>query len=162
MHCVNTVLEKVDRLGYSHHIERLMIIGNFTLLMGYNPHDVNKWFWEQYTDAFEWVVTPNVLGMSQYADGGKLATKPYVSSANYINKMSNYCKGCKYNHKEKYGENACPMNSLYRKFVDTHQELFKKRGQGFLLNHLKKIDSNELNQQVDAFKNLPTTPYESR
>jgi deoxyribodipyrimidine photolyase-related protein len=92
MNCVNTVLSRVDELGYSHHIERLMIIGNFTLLMGYNPHHVNKWFWEQYTDAFERVVTPNVLGMSQYADGGNLATKPYVSSANYINKMSNYCK----------------------------------------------------------------------
>lgn len=78
-----------------------MIIGNFTVLMGYNPHDINKRFWEMYADAFEWVVTPNVLGMSQFADGGKLATKPYISSANYINKMSNYCKTCYYDPKIK-------------------------------------------------------------
>jgi deoxyribodipyrimidine photolyase-related protein len=83
-----------------------------------------------------------------------LATKPYVSSANYINKMSNYCKWCKYNHKEKYGDDACPFNSLYWKFVDTHQELFKKRGQGFLLSHLKKIDRELLDETVKEFKEL--------
>lgn len=154
MNCVNTILHRVDELGYSHHIERLMIIGNFTLLMGYNPHHVNKRFWEQYTDAFERVVTPNVLGMSQYADGWKLATKPYVSSANYINKMSNYCKWCRYNHKEKYWPDACPFNSLYREFVDKHQELFKKRWQWFLLRHLEKIDTTLLNETTKQFRGL--------
>jgi deoxyribodipyrimidine photolyase-related protein len=79
-----------------------MIIGNFALLAGLNPHELNKWFFEYYTDAFEWVVTPNVLSMSQYADGGKLATKPYIASANYIDKMSDYCKNCRYDKKEKY------------------------------------------------------------
>jgi len=95
MFCVNHVLWTVKETAYSHHITRLMIIGNFCLLMGYNPHHVNKWFWEMYADAFERVVSPNVLGMSQFADGGNLATKPYISSANYVNKMSNYCKICK-------------------------------------------------------------------
>lgn len=162
MHCINHVLSKVDEIWYSHHIERLMIVGNFTLLMGYNPHHVNKWFWEQYTDAFERVVTPNVLGMSQYADGGNLATKPYVSSANYINKMSNYCKTCFYDPKEKYGEKACPMNFLYRNFVDENQELFRKRWQGFMLKHLEKVNIQQIQEQVRSFRSLPTTPYASK
>ena len=79
MNCVDSVVRRVQKDNYSHHIERLMIIGNFALLRGYHPHEVNRWFWELYTDAFEWVVSPNVLGMSQYSDGGRLATKPYIS-----------------------------------------------------------------------------------
>ncbi len=151
MTCMSHVLDKVDRLWYSHHIERLMIIGNFCLLVWYNPHHINKRFWEQYADAFERVVTPNVLGMSQYADGWKLATKPYVASANYVNKMSNYCKWCAYNPKEKYGDNACPLNYLYRKFVDTNKETFVKGRQSFIINHLKKIDSALIDKQTDDF-----------
>lgn len=79
LNCVDTVIAGVQELNYSHHIERLMIIGNYVMLMGYHPHSVLRWFYEMYTDAFEWVVVPNVLSMSQYADGGKLATKPYIS-----------------------------------------------------------------------------------
>jgi deoxyribodipyrimidine photolyase-related protein len=79
-----------------------MIIGNYSLLQNFNPHEVNRWFFEEYVDAFEWVVTPNVISMSQYADGGKLATKPYISSGNYVNKMSDFCKKCDYDVKEKY------------------------------------------------------------
>lgn len=79
MRCVDTVLARVKRENYSHHIERLMVVGNFALLAGYRPLDVDRWFWEMYVDAFEWVVSPNVLAMSQYSDGGRLATKPYVS-----------------------------------------------------------------------------------
>ena len=89
---MDTVLHRVQSENYSHHIERLMILGNYGLLRGYHPHSVNRWFMEMYTDAFEWVVSPNVLSMSQYADGGKLATKPYISGGNYIDKMSDYCK----------------------------------------------------------------------
>lgn len=83
-------LQQVHRENHCHHIQRLMVIGNFALLTNSDPHELNRWFFEFYTDAFEWVVTPNVLSMSQFADGGKLATKPYVSSANYIQKMSDY------------------------------------------------------------------------
>jgi deoxyribodipyrimidine photolyase-related protein len=151
MNCVQHVLKKVKETAYSHHIERLMIIGNFCLLVGYNPHHVNKRFWEQYADAFEWVVTPNVLGMSQYADGGKLATKPYVASANYVNKMSNYCKTCRYDPKEKYGENACPLNYLYWNFVNNNQETFKKRRQSFILKHLEKLDIPLITSQSKEF-----------
>lgn len=151
MNCVQWALEKVDKLWYSHHIERLMVIGNFCMLVWYNPHHVNKRFREQYADAFERVVTPNVLGMSQFADGWKLATKPYVASANYINKMSNHCKTCYYDPKEKYGEKACPLNYLYRNFLNNNQETFKKSRQSFILNHLKKIDTDKISQQSKDF-----------
>ena len=152
LNCVQTVISRVDRLAYSHHIERLMVIGNFTLLMRFNPHSVNKRFREQYADAFEWVVTPNVVAMSQFADWGKLATKPYVSSWNYINKMSNYCKTCYYDPKQKYGEKACPFNALYWRFVHDNGDLFKKRGQSFMLNHLKKVDMEQIDERIELFE----------
>lgn len=101
MNCLRTVLQRVDRLSYSHHIERLMIIGNIALLVNIDPMQLTKRFREQYNDAYERVVVPNVMGMSQYADGGNLATKPYVSSANYVKKMSNFCDTCKYDPKKK-------------------------------------------------------------
>ena len=104
-----------------------------------------------YADAFERVVTPNVLGMSQFADGGNLATKPYVSSANYINNMSNYCKDCVYDPKEKYGDTACPFNYLYRNFVDEKKDLFIKGRQPFIVNNLVKIDMKIIREQVKKF-----------
>jgi deoxyribodipyrimidine photolyase-related protein len=149
MHCVNHTLNTVSKTWYSHHISRLMVIGNFCLLAGYNPHDVNKWFWEMYTDAYEWVVTPNVLGMSQYADGGKLATKPYIASANYINGMSDYCAHCFYDPKIKSGPNACPLNYLYRNFVDQHQDLFTR--QPYITKHLNTIDREKIRQESQEF-----------
>lgn len=149
MNCINHVLKKVETHAYSHHIERLMIIGNFTLLCGIDPHQVNQWFRERYADAFERVITPNVLSMSQYADGGKLATKPYVSSANYINKMSNYCKSCFYDPKAKKGEKACPFNYLYRNFINKHQELFSR--QPYITTHLKNKDTDMIAEQTKKF-----------
>jgi deoxyribodipyrimidine photolyase-related protein len=149
MNCVNHVLQTVKNTWYSHHITRLMIIGNFCLLMGYNPHYVNKRFWEMYTDAFERVVTPNVLGMSQFADWWNLATKPYISSANYINTMSNYCKKCFYDPKVKTWEKACPMNYLYWNFIDQHRELFKR--QPYIVKNLDKIDIDQMRLQAKAF-----------
>ena len=151
MNCLSTTLEQVQSENFSHHIQRLMIIGNFSLLANLNPHELNKWFFEYYTDAFEWVVTPNVLGMSQYADGWKLATKPYVASANYINKMSDYCKGCKYNHKEKYTDDACPYNYLYWNFVRDNKETFEKWRQQFVVNNLKKIDIEKVQELKAKF-----------
>ena len=151
MSCVEHVIERVDRLGYSHHIERLMIMGNFTLLADRNPHSVNQWFWEQYADAYEWVVTPNVTAMSQFADGGRLASKPYVASANYINKMSDFCSGCQYDPKEKYGETACPMNYLYWNFVNAQREEFVRGRQPFILNQLPKLDLTRLQEQKAQF-----------
>ena len=118
MNCLSTVVNHVREHAYSHHITRLMVLGNFALLSRTDPHEINRWFWAVYLDAFEWVVTPNVLGMSQFADGGVFATKPYVSGANYINKMSQFCGKCSFDPKKTIGEDACPFNALYWDFID--------------------------------------------
>ncbi len=117
MNCVKQVAGRVIENGYSHHIERLMIVTNFCMLAGIDPAAVNEWFWAFYVDAYEWVVTPNVIGMGLNADGGVIGTKPYVSSANYINKMSDYCQGCALQQTKRTGEGACPYNFLYWDFM---------------------------------------------
>lgn len=147
LNCVDTVIKRVQSENYSHHIERLMIIGNYTLLMGYDPLSVNRWFMEMYIDAFEWVVTPNVMWMSQYSDGGRLATKPYISWGNYIEKMSDYCKGCRYSIKEK----TCPMTHLYWDFVDRNQSLFSKWRTPYILSTLSKIDIDKIREAKKKF-----------
>lgn len=118
MNCMQHSLGQSLEESYAHHIQRLMVIGNFSLLANLHPDEVDAWYLGVYIDAIEWVEMPNTRGMSQYADGGILATKPYVSSGSYINKMSNYCKDCAYNVKEKTTDNACPFNSLYWNFLD--------------------------------------------
>lgn len=152
MNCLKCVLKRVNDINYSHHIERLMIIWNFSLLYWYNPHELNRWFFEMYTDAFEWVVSPNVLSMSQYSDWWKMATKPYVSSWNYINKMSDYCKYCFYDVKDKYSENACPFNYLYWNFIYENKEHLKTKRQSFLIKQLDKIDIKKIKQLKNNFK----------
>ncbi len=117
MKCVAAAIEQTRDDAYAHHIQRLMITGNFALLAGINPHTVHEWYLAVYADAYEWVEAPNVIGMSQFADGGIVGSKPYVSGGNYINKMSNYCKSCAYKIGEKTGETACPFNYLYWAFV---------------------------------------------
>ena len=99
-----------------------MVTGNFALLAGIDPDEVDAWYLGIYIDAFEWVEITNTRGMSQYADGGIVGSKPYISSASYIDKMSDYCKSCHYNSSEKIGEKACPFNSLYWNFFDRHQD----------------------------------------
>ncbi|MFT6834414.1 MAG: deoxyribodipyrimidine photolyase-related protein [Francisellaceae bacterium] len=126
MNCLKQSLNNTYENAYAHHIQRLMVIGNFCLLAGIDPKDVNEWFLIVYADAFEWVELPNVSGMSQFSDGGLFASKPYISSGAYINRMSNYCQGCYYKVKEKSGKNACPFNYLYWNFIATHQPLFTK------------------------------------
>ena len=101
-----------------------MITGNFALLAGIDPHQVHEWYLAVYADAYEWVEAPNVIGMSQFADGGLLGSKPYVSSGNYIDKMSDYCKSCAYQVKAKTGPDACPFNTLYWHFLDRHRDRF--------------------------------------
>jgi deoxyribodipyrimidine photolyase-related protein len=126
MNCMKQCISNSLDHAYAHHIQRLMVIGNFSLLAGLNPDAVDEWYLGVYADAIEWVELPNTRGMSQFADGGIVGTKPYVSSANYISKMSNYCKTCSYNSKEKLGLNACPFNSLYWNFYDLHRSKFEK------------------------------------
>jgi deoxyribodipyrimidine photolyase-related protein len=124
MHCLADVLESVRATGYAHHIQRLMILGNFALLAGVDPVATNDWFWSMFIDAYDWVMVPNVVGMALHADGGEVGTKPYAASANYINRMSNYCASCRYDPKRTTGEDACPFNALYWDFIDRNAPRF--------------------------------------
>jgi deoxyribodipyrimidine photolyase-related protein len=125
MACMAAAVGQTRDLGYAHHIQRLMVTGNFALLAGVDPAAVHEWYLAVYIDAFEWVEAPNVIGMSQFADGGVVASKPYVSSGAYIDRMSDHCGGCAYQVKEKTGEGACPFNLLYWDFLVRHRERFK-------------------------------------
>ncbi|MGC6517991.1 MAG: cryptochrome/photolyase family protein [Candidatus Puniceispirillaceae bacterium] len=122
MNCLHQSISQTIDFAYAHHIQRLMVIGNFSLLAGLSPAKVNEWFLIVYSDAFEWVEMPNVTGMVLFADDGIVASKPYAAGGNYIDKMSDYCKGCHYNIKEKTGENACPFHYLYWDFLWRHEE----------------------------------------
>ena len=124
MRCMAEAVGQTRTEAYAHHIQRLMVTGNFALLAGVDPAQVHEWYLAVYADAYEWVEAPNVIGMSQFADGGIIASKPYVSSGNYINKMSDYCKGCAYSVTKKTGQGACPFNLLYWHFMDRHRDLF--------------------------------------
>ncbi|HBK83345.1 MAG TPA: cryptochrome/photolyase family protein, partial [Flavobacterium sp.] len=145
MNCMQKAISQSLNEAYAHHIQRLMIIGNFSLLTQLHPDEVDAWYLGVYIDAIEWVEMPNTRGMSQYADGGIVATKPYVSSGSYINKMSNYCSSCHYNVKEKLAHNACPFNSLYWNFLDDKKHIFAtNQRMGMMLNLLNKISPDEL------------------
>ena len=125
MTCVADAVKNLRHYGTNHHIQRLMITGNFALLAGIDPQAVNEWYWLAYADAYEWVVTPNVLGLALYADGGLIATKPYAASANYVNRMSDCCQRCAYDYRHKTGERACPFNSLYWDFLSRNRDKLK-------------------------------------
>ncbi|SHF31966.1 deoxyribodipyrimidine photolyase-related protein [Ruegeria intermedia] len=124
MRCMAEVVGQTRRRAYAHHIQRLMVTGNFALLSGVDPAEVHRWYLSVYADAVEWVEAPNTLGMSQFADGGMVASKPYVSSGAYINRMSDYCRGCAYDVTARTGPNACPFNLLYWHFLDRHRDRF--------------------------------------
>ncbi len=121
LNCLDTVVRQVLDEGWSHHINRLMVLSNFATLCGYSPRELTDWFWVGYIDAYDWVVEPNVLGMSTYADGGLTATKPYVSGAAYINRMSDYCGRCQYNPKLATGPESCPYTALYWTFLERNE-----------------------------------------
>ena len=124
MNCVAHAVAQTRDEAYAHHIQRLMVTGNFALLAGVNPTALHEWYLAVYADAFEWVEAPNTVGMSQFADGGLLGSKPYVSSGNYINKMSDYCGDCAYSVTAKTGAKACPFNLLYWQFLIRHRDRF--------------------------------------
>ncbi|WP_290877229.1 cryptochrome/photolyase family protein [Aquabacterium sp.] len=126
MACMAQAVGQSLSQAYAHHIQRLMVIGNFALLAGLDPQAVHRWYLGVYIDAFEWVELPNTVGMSQFADGGLLATKPYVSSAAYIDRMGDHCKGCHYSKKERLGERACPFNALYWDFHLRHDATLRR------------------------------------
>ena len=122
MNCLKQALGQTWKRAYAHHIQRLMVTGNFALLMGAHPRRVHDWYMEVYVDAYEWVTLPNTLGMSQFGDGGFIGTKPYVSSGAYINRMSDYCGRCRYDPEKRLGDDACPFNALYWDFWDRHRD----------------------------------------
>jgi len=124
MACMRAAITQTRDHAYAHHIQRLMVTGNFALLAGVDPYQVHEWYLAVYADAYEWVEAPNTIGMSQFADNGVIASKPYVSSGAYIDRMSNYCKACHYNVKEKTGQTACPFNLLYWHFLIRHRDRF--------------------------------------
>ncbi|MEM1351852.1 MAG: cryptochrome/photolyase family protein [Pseudomonadota bacterium] len=124
MNCMSKAVGQTHEEAYAHHIQRLMVTGNFGLIAGVDPHQLHEWYLAVYADAFEWVEAPNTVGMSQFADGGIIASKPYVSSGAYINRMSDYCKSCAYSVTQKTGVDACPFNLLYWHFLDRHRDRF--------------------------------------
>lgn len=125
MRCMSDSLKTTIDHGYAHHIVRLMLLGNFSLIAGLSPQVVNEWFTQMFVDGYDWVMVPNVIGMTLHADGGYVGTKPYAASANYINKMSDYCKKCPYDQKQATGDRACPFNTLYWDFLMRNEEQFK-------------------------------------
>ena len=124
MRCVEQTLRDLHDNGWVHHIQRLMILGNLALLAGVNPQQMTEWMWAGFVDGAEWVMVPNVVGMALHADGGKMATKPYAAGGAYIDKMSDYCKGCHFDRRKRVGENACPFTTLYWDFLARHDERF--------------------------------------
>jgi deoxyribodipyrimidine photolyase-related protein len=124
MNCMRHVLDAVRSYGWAHHIQRLMVLGNLSLTAGVDPRALNDWMWSSFVDGAEWVMLPNVVGMALHADGGRMATKPYASGGAYIDKMSDYCKGCRYDRKQRTGEDACPFTTLYWDFLDRHHDRF--------------------------------------
>ncbi|OOE96948.1 cryptochrome/photolyase family protein [Salinivibrio sp. IB643] len=126
MRCVSQAVTQSLQTAYAHHIQRLMVTGNFCLLAGINPDAVDDWYLSIYIDAIEWVEMPNTRGMTQFADNGLVGTKPYAASGAYINRMSDYCGDCHYSVKEKVGDNACPLNALYWHFMQRHRDRFSQ------------------------------------
>ncbi len=145
MNCLAQCVKETKENAYAHHIQRLMVLGNFCLLTGIDPKLVNEWFLVVYADAYEWVEMPNVSGMILYADGGYLTSKPYISGGAYINRMSNYCKGCSYKVSKKNGPEACPFNYLYWNFVIEHEDKFSGNPRmGHSYRTLAKMDDEKI------------------
>lgn len=144
MHCMQECLSQTMKYGYAHHIQRLMVTGLFALMYGVTPKEIHAWYLAVYVDAVEWVELPNTLGMSQYGDGGVMASKPYVATGKYIQRMSNYCTHCRYNPAESIGEEACPFTTLYWDFLIRHEEKLKKNNRmGMQLRNLNRFARNK-------------------
>ncbi len=145
MACIAAVVRQTRDLAYAHHIQRLMVMGNFALIAGLDPREVNEWFMVVYADAFEWVELPNTHGMALFADGGVMASKPYAASGAYISRMSDHCRGCAYDVKQSTGPRACPFNHLYWDFVARNAErLAKNPRMGMPLRTLSRMDQKKL------------------
>jgi len=150
MLCMSQAVTATKKYAYAHHIQRLMVLGNFALLAGLSPRQVNEWFLVVYADAYEWVELPNVSGMVLFADGGYLASKPYAAGGAYINRMSNYCKDCHYNVSQKNGAAACPFNYLYWDFLIRNRDKLKDNARlGMMYRSLERMDPAKITAITD-------------
>jgi len=151
MFCLNQSIGQTKTYAYAHHIQRLMVIGNFALLTGLSPEQVNEWYLIVYADAYEWVELPNVSGMVLYADGGIMASKPYAAGGSYIDRMSDYCRSCRYKVKMKTGDDACPFNYLYWYFLDKHTSLLSQNPRmGMMYRTWAKMSDGRKNEIRDS------------
>lgn len=151
MLCLQQAVSVTQREAYAHHIQRLMVTGNFALIAGINPAQVHEWYLSVYADAYEWVELPNTIGMSQFADGGVVGSKPYAASGNYINKMSDYCQSCRYDVKQKFGADACPFNYLYWDFLVRNRDRLAKNNRLFHpYRTWDRMDSAKQQQYLDS------------
>ncbi len=160
MRCLHEAIGHTIEHGYAHHIERLMVLGQFCLLLGVRPYDVHRWHISMFVDAIDWVSLPNTLGMSQHADGGTIGTKPYAASGNYINRMSDHCRHCRYDPHKSVGANACPFTTLYWDFLARHAKRFRNnRRMTFPYRNLARKDRDEVSaiqHQADTLKSRLT------
>jgi deoxyribodipyrimidine photolyase-related protein len=147
MACLRDAIGQTLKQGYAHHIQRLMVTGLYALLFGVHPKQVHEWYLSVYVDAVEWVELPNTLGMSQFADGGLMASKPYVASGKYIDRMSNHCKGCRYNPAVATGATACPFTTLYWDYLSQHADTLAKNPR--MLMQLKNLNRLSASQRAD-------------
>jgi deoxyribodipyrimidine photolyase-related protein len=155
MACLREAIGQTLALGYAHHIQRLMVTGLFALLLGVRPRAVHEWYLAVYVDAVEWVELPNTLGMSQFADGGYMASKPYAASGAYIDRMSNHCDSCRYDPKQRLGPRACPFTTLYWAFLDRHAERFAAHPRlKMQIRNLQRLSAAERSQLREAAQAL--------
>jgi deoxyribodipyrimidine photolyase-related protein len=146
MACLRDALGQTLRLGYAHHIQRLMVTGLYALMLGVRPREVHEWYLAVYVDAIEWVELPNTLGMSQHADGGLMASKPYIATGKYIQRMSNYCSGCRFDPAQSTGPSACPFTTLYWDFLLQHEPAMRKNQRmSMQVRNLARLDEPKRN-----------------
>lgn len=165
MRCLSECIGQTLRFGYAHHIQRLMVTGLFCLMLGVDPKAVHRWYLSVYVDAVEWVELPNTLGMSQYADGGVMASKPYVATGRYIERMSNYCAGCRFDPSQATGDKACPFTTLYWDFLQRHEAMLRSNPRmGLQVKNLARLDTRQraaIRQQAEQFRSSLRAPTSS-
>ena len=161
MNCLHQCVLETQKNAYAHHIQRLMVLGNFSLIAGIDPVQVNEWFLSVYADAYEWVELPNVSGMTLFADGGYLASKPYAAGGSYINKMSDYCKNCNYKVTKKNGEDACPFNYLYWDFLIRNRDKLESNHRiGMMYKMYDRMGDDKKQAISDDSKNFLKSIYD--